>query len=325
MRGSEKRHGFTLVELLVVIAIIGILIALLLPAVQAAREAARRSQCSNNLKQIGLAAHNYHDTHKTFPPSSVMTGHGPTAWVLLLPFAEQSAVADNLDFRYSAFWFGQTGGGPNGALMNGVRPPYMICPSSPLPNSVIKPSGGSFEILQGSYVLLSGADDHRSTDHNAQRGYYSGGGMFLPNTGVTFAQVTDGTSNTMMVAEQSDWGVTSSGAMVDIRSTSNEGHWMGNSYPTFPPNGNGSLTSTTANNHRCFNVTTVRHRINYRLQDAATGNYAQYCNTSLQSAHPGGIQVVLADGSVRFVTETLQMQILRDLANRDDGHPLGEY
>ena len=317
----RKVRAFTLVELLVVIAIIGILIALLLPAVQAAREAARRSQCSNNLKQVGLALHNYHDTHKKFPPAFAAIGHGPNAWVLLLPFAEQGSVYDKLVFPYSAFWFGQAGGGPNAAVMHDFKPAYMICPSSPLESHVTETAGGSFNILQGSYVLIAGADDHPSTDHNALRGYYSGGGMFLPNRGVTFAQIRDGTSNTMMIAEQSNWGVNASGTRVDIRSTSNDGHWMGNWYPSAPPTGDGSLTGT---DHRCYNVTTVRHRINMLLQDAAIGNYATYCNTSLQSAHPGGIQVLLGDGSVRFVSETVEMQTVRDLANRDDGHPLGE-
>ena len=91
-----------------VIAIIGILIALLLPAVQAAREAARRSQCSNNLKQIGLGMHNYHDTHKCFPPGSLAMGHGPNAWIFILPYCEQGNVYEQLTFNAGSFWFGQS-------------------------------------------------------------------------------------------------------------------------------------------------------------------------------------------------------------------------
>jgi prepilin-type N-terminal cleavage/methylation domain-containing protein len=116
----SSRTGFTLVELLVVIAIIGILIALLLPAVQAAREAARRSQCTNNMKQIGLALHNYHDTHKTFPPAAIWGTPNTPANVLgrlpdpyhhtwctaILPFMEQQPLYDTVDFRLRAW--GQT-------------------------------------------------------------------------------------------------------------------------------------------------------------------------------------------------------------------------
>jgi prepilin-type N-terminal cleavage/methylation domain-containing protein len=97
---SRRPSGFTLVELLVVIAIIGILIALLLPAVQAAREAARRSQCTNNLKQMGLALHNYADTMKKFPSGNIsLPGHGPTAFVLMLPYMEQNALHAQLKFN----------------------------------------------------------------------------------------------------------------------------------------------------------------------------------------------------------------------------------
>src|SRR5512138_2911325 len=115
-------RGFTLIELLVVIAIIGVLVSLLLPAVQQAREAARRSQCKNNLKQVGLALHNYHDSFNQFPPASIAPGHSANAWVFILPYADQAPVYNKLVFTSSSFWFGVSGGGPNRDAMNGVKP-----------------------------------------------------------------------------------------------------------------------------------------------------------------------------------------------------------
>jgi len=135
---SFKRRAFTLVELLVVIAIIGILIALLLPAVQAAREAARRSQCTNNLKQIGLALHNYHDVQRSFPLGAY-TGVGPvyghlsgTNWrTEILPYLEQGALYSKLTFDGSAFsgWSGLPFSGGNVAL-SGLKLDVYLCPSS---------------------------------------------------------------------------------------------------------------------------------------------------------------------------------------------------
>ncbi len=157
------RKGFTLVELLVVIAIIGILIALLLPAVQAAREAARRSQCSNNLKQIGLALHNYHDVHKVFPPALLNPGYAtastPANWVvpgvlntpgwnLLLPFIEQQALANSMNFKVC---FNRAN--PNGIPVIGsdtINAPYMAnrlpvleCPSAPTLGEKFEPARNS--------------------------------------------------------------------------------------------------------------------------------------------------------------------------------------
>ena len=315
----NRRRAFTLVELLVVIAIIGILIALLLPAVQAAREAARRAQCSNNLKQVGLGMHNYHDTHRRFPPGSLAMGHGPNAWIFILPYCEQNAVYQQLQFSTTAFWFGIAGGGPNRAVIHEFKPSYMICPSSPLEDHVTETNGATTEVLQGSYVLIAGANDH-STNEITDRGHYSAGGAFMKNRTTSFRDITDGTSNTMLVGEQSNWGVTASGDQVDIRSTSNDGHWMGNSDGRNP---DGGTPYGTGDQVRCYNLTTVRHPINTQL--SANDNSASYCNTAIQSAHPGGAQILLADGSVRFVTETVEMQTFKDLANRNDGHVLGEY
>ena len=331
---SWRRSGFTLVELLVVIAIIGILIALLLPAVQAAREAARRSQCTNNLKQMGLALHNYADSMKTFPSGNIsLPGHGPTAFVLMLPYMEQNALYSQLKFNNGSYYFGSTSSDVNMALHNVKINAYM-CPSSPLEpmgsgdcsSCSVEPKLGR-KLLKGNYILISGGRGHSSNDNQAPRGPMSAGGVFLRGRAIGFAAITDGTSNTMVIGEQGDWGrVTSTGAKSDIRGTAWSGMWMGANNNT-NPNGDNSLPS--GGDYRCFATTTVWFSIGYKEKVAGAagtpGSSPDDCNTPLQAAHPGGCNVLLCDGSVRFLSESLNQQTLYDLANRDDGHPLGEF
>ncbi|MDP6554755.1 MAG: DUF1559 domain-containing protein, partial [Pirellulaceae bacterium] len=179
VRIGRKTRGFTLVELLVVIAIIGILVALLLPAVQAAREAARRMSCSNNLKQIGIALHNYHDTYKTFPPDAIWwggnrkTGLSRTTnnagvsggqrnytWIaLILPFMEQQPLHDRIDFKVPGL---RQNIGNNTELQSVVLPAF-LCPSDPTYGD--KPQAGDSTSPQGfgytSYAGNAGWDRHR--------------------------------------------------------------------------------------------------------------------------------------------------------------------
>ncbi len=337
MYDSGVRRGFTLVELLVVIAIIGILIALLLPAVQAAREAARRSQCTNNLKQVGLAMHNYHDSFKSLPSGNVIPSHGTTAWTLILPFMEQENVHDKLVFRTTGFWFGHVNSDSNMAL-HGFYLDTLFCPSCPLDHfksqdcssCAVQPTTGR-KLMAGSYILISGADDHTTADRLALRGPISAGGCFLRQRAIAFRDIRDGTSNTMLVGEQSDWGYNSSGGKVDIRNIPGSGIWMGGDNMT-NPSGDGSMSaaSSNANHHRCYAMTTVAVPVGFNTQltpntTGSPGTRVADCNTPIQSAHPGGANILLADGSVRFISETVPLQTLRDLANRDEGHVLGEF
>src|SRR6476620_11474325 len=145
----RRRHsGFTLVELLVVIAIIGSLVALLLPAVQAAREAARRTQCGNNLKQIGIAFHNYNDVYKVLPAGGIQQvggGWGISFWPGLLPFSEMEGVYNKFDMVSASN--GWTHDNVNNRLLvNKLRIPWMICPSSPIDAMSTDTGGGSFQV-----------------------------------------------------------------------------------------------------------------------------------------------------------------------------------
>lgn len=331
MRENRTRRAFTLVELLVVIAIIGILIALLLPAVQAAREAARRAQCSNGLKQIGLALHNYHDTNKCLPPATMTSGsHGASCFVRILPFMEQMPTYEQLSAvgfgNQTNYWLGS--GSANTALIKVILEKTTVsayrCPSSPMAETR---SVGGTEQMVPSYVLISGSNAHQSTDHNGQNGgHCSAGGIFPGNLGIKFRDITDGTSNTLAVSEQSSWNG-------DRRSYdtafSTSGPWMGGKNSRIPKGdgtwsssgSHGSGASTT--DMRCYGHTTVRQAPNPPQYVAY--HQANRCNTPLLSQHPGGVQGLLGDGSVRFISETVQLTTLRNLADRDDGNPLGDF
>jgi prepilin-type N-terminal cleavage/methylation domain-containing protein len=194
---SCRSRGFTLVELLVVIAIIGVLVAILLPAVQAAREAARRSQCSNNLKQLVLALHNYESTYRCFPFAGGSTGYSPQA--RLLPFVEQANMHSLIDFSIPPYLGSGPNTFPNPALAN-VFPltiPFFFCPSDPSPKQYTFTTGGQTYVFGGiNYMVSNGSgsgsyyDDRFPTD-----------GLVHLNTSKRTADFTDGLSNTVFMSE----------------------------------------------------------------------------------------------------------------------------
>jgi len=222
-----KWKGFTLVELLVVIAIIGILIALLLPAVQAAREAARRSQCTNNLKQLGLALHNHHDTYLRFPPGGardqppfgkVETDWGSSWLVYILPFVEQKPLYDQWEFQNSSGVFSAH----NMALINGLVIPGYACPSSPLPTQWADQQHGNTRRMAVHYVGVSGAAPGLIPNYTESRvntvnngGIVGGGGFLFPNGKLRFADITDGTTNVLAASEHGNWITTQDGSRKD--------------------------------------------------------------------------------------------------------------
>lgn len=199
-RSFPPKQGFTLVELLVVIAIIGVLVALLLPAVQAAREAARRTQCSNQLRQWGLAAHNYHDTFGSFPMTNAQNylpntqGFSPQA--RLLPFVEQVNLQNQLDFAQPAFTgpFNALVPNPAFAATFAQRIAVALCPSDPAPPLNVGAGGTSYCGI--NYMVSYGSGTGTNYDLR-----WRTDGIVYENAGARFADITDGTSNTVMMSE----------------------------------------------------------------------------------------------------------------------------
>ena len=315
------RRGFTLVELLVVIAIIGILVALLLPAIQAARESANRSQCANNLKQLILGLHNYHDTYARFPIGtrfSLRNGqprntNGCNWRIGVLPYIEANAVFDQLVFdgtRYFGFEHPM-----NPGLVGYINTTF-VCPSSDL-DPLYENSSHSFGanltgVQMHHYVGISGAypDPAGRPDIVFEmpdlRGYLSSSGILTQNEAKSFSNLSDGSSNVIAIGEQSR-------RVANMpRMSTYAGGWAGTHSNKRVSQMSGRDTSWACG------VTSVRYRIN--LNTIAEGAEHQYeANTILTSPHPGGINVAAADGSVRFLVEELEMELLRRLASGNDG------
>lgn len=342
---SRRTAGFTLVELLVVIAIIGILVALLLPAVQAAREAARRIQCGNNLKQLGLSLHNYHDTYRTLPIGTRGAGwqkngnngvqdYASSWFVSILAFAEQIAVADNWDHERGN---GFNGGDPadpqtNMDLVNGFVPDWITCPSSPLPELVQKGNNGTPEgralphyVGISCGVTQSGWRYHDNNRIIAQSGNamgtLAGNGALIPNDAVRLDDLRDGTTNTILAAEQSDFHRLGTARTKQVtNSGANVGAWAG-------AQGRGIVGETASNSDPvAWNVTSVRYNIQTKRYDTLPdGIFGPSNNTELGnnngifSAHSGGAQCVFGDGRVKFVPEQTELEITVYMCVRDDG------
>lgn len=324
MKRKQKRRGFTLIELLVVIAIIAILIALLLPAVQQAREAARRSTCKNNLKQIGIAMHNYHETHRVFPPgglgstiwSQPTTSTGPDyqnavsriGWMqMILPFIDQAPL-------YNQFVPYMNGLDSTGFPMDWPNAetviPTLLCPSDPgaSKQQLWRGSGPALSpVCFGNYVACQGSSSN-STGNNLN-------GMFYQISNTRMRDVTDGTSNTLMTSEIKI--VPESGTSSPIDTSSD---WRGLYYnifgvtcwfsTEFPPN-----TTQSDRVRRCISKSDAP------CIPALSGSTRMFA----RSTHTGGAHVGMADGAVRFVSENIDGTLYGYLGSRADGQVLGEW
>jgi prepilin-type N-terminal cleavage/methylation domain-containing protein len=335
-------RGFTLVELLVVIAIIGILVALLLPAVQAAREAARRMQCSNNLKQIGLALHNYHDTYQALPPGRVRDLNKPTqnwysnniSWLArILPYVEQTTVNDMIDF---AAW-----GNPySGAWANSpVRPIVMksyLCPSDSGMGAVLWTDPNGVKVTGNypnngdghtNYVGSTGHSWHFGPMATSNAPYMKGviveartdvrGGM------IGFSAIIDGTSNTL-AASECIIGFPLQVYDPPIRWTPpalvldpNVEHCTGSVYlpggASVRARGNSWLTGYFTQEFLFTTWMTPNSR-HYECANATSTNMF-----AARSRHPGGVEAVMTDGSTHFVADTVDYLTWAYLGGRDDG------
>jgi len=300
-----RRNGFTLVELLVVIAIIGVLIALLLPAVQQAREAARRSQCVNHLKQVGLALHNYHDTYQSFPSLCIESGETSTndsqvhdragwAWAaFILPYMEQSAL-------HEAGNIGRGGHILDHRDVFQTSIPTYRCPSDPTPNLVngketwwSNKAQTGWDAATANYVA---ATNHRDVWHRVN-GTWTGG--FAYNKTTKFSSITDGTSNSLCVGEKSA-----------------------------RPNADysGAVWAGAAQSHNPDSSRDVGATMNTPIN--AVGNWFG----GFSSYHPGGANFCMFDGSVRFISENIAHDTSDDVDSTieyllviQDGQPISDY
>lgn len=327
---SVWRRAFTLVELLVVIAIIGILVALLLPAVQAAREAARRMQCGNNLKQFGLALHNYNDVYKQLPlagqakwtnspphwedPNKVWSNPAIGWQIRVLPFIEQGSTFDQLNLRAPQAYE---------TIINGRPARQIAFPTYQCPSDPVGPFDKDLNWANGSYTGSLGSQATVSenpacnqwqqfmeplgwnADHGNQSNAEFVSGVFTRmGFSARFQQVTDGLSNTLFAGE-----------ILKECHDHNTGYWDFNGM-------NNAHASTVVP----INEWTTCPRLNARTQYPLCKAQSNWnFSWGFKSAHPGGAQFVLGDGSVRHISQTINHQTYQALGGRADGKVIGDF
>lgn len=307
---SVQRSGFTLIELLVTIAVISVLIALLLPAVQSAREAARRTQCLNHLKQIGLALHNYHDLYRQFPPACIRPSgfedngrdHPRTTWAIsILPMMEQANLYQTYNADVDSTHM------DNVEVTSAVIPSYR-CPSDPYNVELFQPLLGIF-YSQGNYAANYGSASWGVSFWKDRR--YRG--VMGQNQGLSFRDVQDGTSNTVCVAEiraqpsardnRGAWAFSAAGAcMVGLDCDRSCQGVNGDSSSDWIP-----YCDSTVN------------RLDCSFQNSGESNAGP------RSFHHQSAHVALSDGSARSLSESLDKDVIRRLFTSADGEVVGEF
>ncbi|WP_339683226.1 DUF1559 domain-containing protein [Gimesia maris] len=306
---TQKRRGFTLIELLVVIAIIAILIALLLPAVQQAREAARRSQCRNNLKQLGLAFHNYHDNFLMMPTGYFQKGGYQTGWVArILPYIDQAPLYNSIssitgEINEITPWRSSS----IGSRQEFTTPIQVIlCPSSelgstaPTHSTVPAQHGGLHYRGNGGSVDVGLQSGFSTSTHN-----YTTSGVLYPKSKTRMRDITDGTSNTFLLGELSSalngWG-----------SNTSFDDMMPWTWATYVYGGD-----TGGDGFLMIDTKATQYPI-------GSSTHSQY-GVSWRSAHVGGAHLLFCDGRVQFLSASMNLDTLKGLATRSTGEVLGEY
>ncbi|HEY2826486.1 MAG TPA: DUF1559 domain-containing protein [Pirellulales bacterium] len=311
-----SRSGFTLVELLAVMAIVGVLVSILIPAVQTARETARRSACVNNLKQIGMALLSYEASHLRLPVGAkANVNFGTCWWADCTPYLEETNLFNKLDLiNPNSGWLAFNP--QNAQAVDGVIIGVMCCPSSPLPALWPVPP---VKAMMPSYVGIAGATNYEgfpevriSACCVPPDGQISAGGVLVPNQAIRLRQVSDGLSKTLVVGECSDNVLDSHGVAHRIDGGFNSGWITGTTALGTPPN------YSTGFSPPAWNITSIRYPPNTREYDRPGINQSHGPNNPLVSAHPGGVNGVFLDGSVKLVVDSIDLTVLKEFATRDD-------
>ncbi|HWL07525.1 MAG TPA: DUF1559 domain-containing protein [Planctomicrobium sp.] len=328
----RARHGFTLIELLVVIAIIAILVALLLPAVQQAREAARRAQCKNNLKQLGLAMHNYHDTHRVFPPGmfNVINGYGSpyeaaagttnraTFFAMILPYIDQGPLYNRWTSSVTQVNGGTVYPWTTDPGLTQVVVRTMLCPSDPSAGHKDHGSNG----FCGNYTGCTGAQAWGNQYTTLDAAGDPPQGIFHCRSNSALRDVTDGASNTILMGEiltVSGGTQPPGGSCPNTNGRDMRGLYWNGVHMTvlfsalYPPN---TMIPDVAGYGVCAE----------RLPQAPSrANQSSGMNLSARSMHTGGAHITLADGSVRFVSQNINTSTFNALGTRAMGELVGEF
>lgn len=310
------RKGFTLIELLVVIAIIGVLIALLLPAVQSAREAARRAQCVNNLKQLGIALHNYHDTEGSLPLGrTIPFNQSFSQFARILPYIEAGSIAGAINFDWGY-------GAAANTTAGGTRVAVLTCPSDGAELVPASMGPTSYRANEGTSVVMWYG---KSDTANVNAGMPAPNGLFFSDIKVTLAAIRDGTSNTAAFSEHV-LGDFDQGVATEKADTFRPG-----TYPATPDEAVQMCRNMNWRDVSLQGVSAVGAPWIYGYHSTSSYWHSGPPNsrscmfppsrimTVANSNHPGGVNVCFADGSVRFVKDTVDLSTWRALGTRNGG------
>jgi len=329
----KRPRGFTLVELLVVIAIIGVLVGLLLPAIQAAREAARGSQCKNNMRQLSLAVLNYESANKHLPPGAIVdlnvtsTGNNGSWGVhgRILPYLEQANLYSQVDL--STGWDFQE-------AINGLKISTYACPSDPRGDELRDPGKGKVSLYPTTYGFNYGT--WFVFDPQTRAG---GNGAFFPNSYLRMARISDGASNTLLAAEVKAWQpYTRNGgpSSANIPNTIEEAEAVVASGVQFKNTGHTEWPDGRVHHTGMTTTMTPNTRLEYENdgeifdtdynswqegKNGGAGN-ASYAIVTSRSHHAGFVHVVLMDGSCHAVQDDIDLEVWRALGSRDEGKVL---